>query len=447
MKKMQKNILLIAGFVAIWLGAYFSFRKPGAAKPVPDLSRRTNAVSLGAEYANVQKAVEYHRAEIRKDPGVVKNYVQLAQLFMQEARVTGRHHEYIPKAQELLAEALQRDADDFEAGATQASLLLTLHQFEQAKTLAEKAIAQSPHNAFSHGVLVDALVELGDYEGAVKTCDKMMSLRPDLRSYARAAYLRELHGDVHGAQQAMKMACDAGVSGQENRAWALYHLGKLFFNEGKLDTAEFIYRGILLERPGYAYAMSGLAQILSARGDHAGAIELLKQIYRDVPDHAFMEQLVEVYTVAEQKEEAQKMAQLVLASYMQHEKEGWDVDAEYARFCSDYDLNLAEALQRAEREYRRRPDNVDVLEIYAWTLHKNSQSEKAAVLLQQALQLSPRRAALYYRAGMVAKALQNTRKAQDYLSQALAMNPNFSCRDAQTARVALASLRQKSKLS
>ncbi len=447
MRKSRKNFLLIAGFVVAWLGAYFLLQKPEAAKPIPDLSKRTNAVSLGAEYANVQKAVEFYRGEIRKDPAVVKNYVLLAQLFMQEARVTSRHHEYIPKAKELLVEALKRDGNDFEANTTQASLLMTLHQFEKAKMLAEKAIAQSPYSAFSHGILVDALVELGDYEGAVKTCDKMLSLRPDLRSYARAAYLRELHGDARGAQQVMKMACDAGLAGQENRAWALCQLGKLFFNAGKLDTAKFIYEGILQERPGYAYALSGLAQILSSRGDYHGAIDLLKQIYRDTPDHAFLEQLVEVYTVAGQKAEAQKMTQLVLASYDQHEQEGWEVDLEYARFCADNDLNLAAALQRAEREYHRRPKNIEVLETYAWALYKNGQPGKAEPILQQALRLETQRASLHYRAGMIAKALHDTRKAQDFLARALALNPNFSFRDAQTARLALADLRAKGKMS
>ena len=447
MSKSQKSIALITGFFIVWLGAYFLLQKPKAGKPVPELSKRNNAVSLGAEYASVQKAVEFYRAEIRKDPAIVKNYVQLAQLFMQEARVTGRHHEYVPKAEELLAEALRRDGNDFEANATQASLLMTLHRFEEAKSLAEKALAQSPYSAFSHGVLVDALVELGDYENAVQTCDKMLGLRPDLRSYARAAYLRELHGDVHGAQQVMQMACDAGMAGQENRAWALYQLGKLYFNTGKRDTAEFIYKGILQERPGYAYALSGLAQILSNRGDQAGAIALLKQIYKDTPDHAFLEQLVEVYTRAGQKEEAQKMAQLVLDSYVQHEKEGWEIDLEYARFCADYDLNLADALQRAEREYQRRPRNIDVLETYGWALYKNGQPEKAQPLLQQALRLKTQRASLYYRAGMIAKVLHDTRQAQDYLSRALALDPNFSFREAQAARAALADLHAKNKMS
>ena len=447
MSKNRRSVLLIAAFVLLWLGAYFLLHKPEAGKPLPDLSRRTNAVSLGAEYATVQKAAEYYRAEIRQHPAVVKNYVQLAQIFMQEARVTGQHHEYIPKAQQLLSEALVRDSNDFEANAAQAALFMSLHQFEKARTLAEKAIAQSPYNAFSHGVLVDALVELGDYDGAVKTCDKMLGLRPDLRSYARAAYLRELHGDLHGAQHAMKMACDAGMVGQENRAWALYQLGKLYFNEGRLDTAEFIYKGIVQERPAYAHALSGLAQIMSSRGDYAGGVDLLKQIYRATPDHAFLEQLVEAYTVAGQKDEAQKMTQLVLESYAQHEQEGWQIDLEYARFCSNYELNLAEALQRAEREYRRRPGNIEVLETYAWALNQNGQPERAWPLMEQALRLKTPRALLYYRAGMIAKALHDTQHAQEYLARALAINPHFSAREAQRARSVLADLRTKNRMS
>ena len=116
--------------------------------------------------------------------------------------------------------------------------------------------------------MCDANVELGHYDEAVAAVDKMMSARPDLRSYARASYLRELHGDRMGAVEAMKFAADAGAAGQENRSWALYNLGNIFLNWGKLDTAEFIYKGILEERPNYAYAMSGLAMVSAARKNY-----------------------------------------------------------------------------------------------------------------------------------------------------------------------------------
>ena len=54
----------------------------------------------------------------------------------------------------------------------------------------------------------------GNYEEALKNADQMASIRPDLRSYSRVSYMREIHGDRDGAKQAMKMAGDAGAFGQ-----------------------------------------------------------------------------------------------------------------------------------------------------------------------------------------------------------------------------------------
>ncbi len=48
---------------------------------------------------------------------------------------------------------------------------------------------------------MDANVELGNYDEAVKLADKMVEIRPDLRSYSRVSYLREIHGDVDGADR------------------------------------------------------------------------------------------------------------------------------------------------------------------------------------------------------------------------------------------------------
>jgi tetratricopeptide (TPR) repeat protein len=250
--------------------------------------------------------------------------------------------------------------------------------------------------------------------------------------------LRELHGDLAGAQHVMKLAAEAGVTGHENRAWALYQLGKLFLIEGKLDTAAYLFNGILAERPQYAYALSGLAQIDLARGNHAEAITTLKQIYKDTPDHAFLEQLVEACHLAGEKEEAQKMTKLVLEAYAQHEQDGWEVNLEYARFCVNYDLNLPEALARAQREYQRRPRNLDALEVYAAALYKNGRAHEAAPLIKEAMRLQTPRASLYFHAGMIADQLEQHEAARDNLQEAVKLGANLSPREAQIARATLA---------
>jgi len=419
----NKNVIAVA-FLAVLalvvLGRYYAVKK--SARSVPSLSQRLSEAQPSSEFLNAKKAVEHYETEIRRKPKVVKNYVDLANVFLQEARVTGNHHEYIPKAQEMIDEALSLEPENFAAVLAKASIVTTLHQFREAKRLAQIAIAQNPYSAFGFGVLVDAHAELGEYDEAVKASDKMLSLRPDLRSYSRASYLRELHGDNTGAVEAMRLAADAGAAGHENRAWALHHLGLLYLQEGRLDTAAFIFKGILEERPNYAYALSGLAQVNSARKNFAESIRLLQQAHAATPEHIFLEQLADTYRFSGDARRADSTAQEVLKAFGQHEKGGWNINREFAMFCANHNMNLPAALKRAKLEFEARPNNIDVQETYAWLLYKNGQASEAAPIIEPAMRLKTRRATLSYHAGMIYFAANQHDKALTHLKKALAEN-------------------------
>ena len=49
------------------------------------------------------------------------------------------------------------------------------------------------------------------YADALHTVQTMVDMRPDLSSYSRASYVRELHGDVTGAIEAMQVRCRPAV--------------------------------------------------------------------------------------------------------------------------------------------------------------------------------------------------------------------------------------------
>ncbi len=385
----KRNIFTIIIFLIFLIGIslYFIFIK-SSGDNIPGLSPRGGTANSSSEFINAQHAVDYYREEIRKHPDIVKNYIELAQIFIQEARITGKHHEYIPKAQELIDAALEKEPGNLAANVTKASLLMTLHQFSKAKDLIDKITASNPYNSAAFGVLVDADVETGNYDKAVKACDKMLSIRPDLNSYSRASYLRELYGEQNGAIEAMKLAASAGVTGQENRAWALYNLGNLFLNEGKLDTAAYIFNGILEERPGYAYALCGLSDIDAFKKNYGKAIENLVQASQNAPQHIFIEKLADIYKVMKQKEGEEEIIKKVLDMFDQHKKDGYDTDLEYARFCSDHDINLKQALESAKNEYGRRPENIDALDAYAWSLYKNNKSLEAVPFIEKAKRLN-----------------------------------------------------------
>lgn len=423
---MTFNKTLLIGIASVGIagsaiGAYFGLQTKQAAE-TPTISRRSGETSPSSEFLNAQRSVDYYREQIRLRPDVAKNYIELAQLFMQEARVTGNHHEYIPKARVLLESALRLAPNDVNALLTQATLLMTLHQFKNALALAERCVALNPYNPSAYGILCDALTELGDYDRAVQTADKMIARRPDLRSYSRVSYLRELHGDIDGALEAMRLAADAGVRGQENRAWVLHNLGMLLLQKNATQDAERIFRGILEERPNYPYAMSGLARIKAMNGDPFKAVDLLVSALHLTPEHTFMEQIADVYLAMGETKTATEMQNKALEAFRQHEQEGWNINREYAAFCLNHSINLSEALRRAETDWKERPHNIDALDTYAYALHKNGRTKEAVTLVEQMLRLKSMNPVLRYHAGIILRAAGETKRSAELLQEAAAHN-------------------------
>ncbi|MCH7965397.1 MAG: tetratricopeptide repeat protein [Bacteroidetes bacterium] len=384
---------------------------------IPSLIPRTNDSNVSAEYLNAQRTVDFYRKKIENNSEDSKNYVELAQVYLQEARVTGLHHEYMVHAEILINTALGIDPGNFEALVTKATLLMIYHRFNDAKKLVLKAIGQNPYNSAAYGVLCDSYVETGDYENAVKTCDKMLSIHPDIKSYSRASYLREIYGELDASIEAMKLAADAGMTGQESRSWALYNLGNLFFISGKIDTAAFIYNGILEERPGYAYAYSGLSKIMIAKGNYTKAIEYLVKASQIIPDHIFIEQLGYIYLIIGEKESEEEMIKKVLQTFEQHESDGWNVNREFSQFCSIHNIKLSESLERIKGEYEKSPDNYDVLKLYAWLLYKNKQNEKALHLIKKAAKFGRYDPMFHYYAGLIFDDAGKKKDALKYLQK------------------------------
>ena len=87
-------------------------------------------------------------------------------------------------------------------------VLDSLHRFHEAETLARQLVARRGQG-FDYGLLGDALMEQGRLTEAVAAYQHMMSLRPDLHAYARAAHVRWLTGDLDGAIEAMGLAVSA----------------------------------------------------------------------------------------------------------------------------------------------------------------------------------------------------------------------------------------------
>lgn len=405
---------------ALLLGACSSGDNAGTATTdqfvVPPLPARPAGMG-DHEFAKVKRSYDEAKGRIEREPGVSDGYVAMAQLFMQEARITANHHVLIPAARAVLQEGMRRIPNSYELIVLNAALLMTLHQFTEARTMAERAVAMNRYHSFGYGVLCDARLETGDYEGAVRAADSMTALRPDLRSYARVSYLRELYGRRSEAVDAMRMAADAGANGTEERCWTLYNLAGLYMDMGKIDTAAYIYRGILEERPDYPFALSGLAMTKLAKGDTAGAITDLVTATGRIPDHTMIEQLADLYAASGDSTSRAAMEAQAVAAFEQHERDGWNTDREMAQFLLNHNIRLDDAVRRAERDYRRRPDNIDAEMTWAHALAMSGRAAEAAPVIRRALRLGSDNPRLLYIAALVLDAAGDRAAARECLEK------------------------------
>lgn len=323
----------------------------------------------------------------------LKSQLKLVQLFLQEARVTGEHGYYYPAALKLLENILAANPNQdetFFALLMKASVQLSLHQFAAAKQTAEKAVTINSHNALVYGALVDANVELGNYDEAVKMADKMVSIRPDLRSYSRISYLREIHGQVEGAIEAMQMAVSAGYPGLEETTWCLLNLGHLYETYGDTMQARIQYETALAQRANYPFAIAALGGLAKKQGDFDRAEKLLKKACEIIPEVGFYEDLALLYKETGREKEAQKLSEEILLMLADDEKNGHQMGLEHANVALNLLNDPQTALDKVQKEYALRPLNIQVNQQLAEIYTHMGETEKAQKHLEIATRTGSR---------------------------------------------------------
>ncbi len=308
---------------------------------------------------------------------------------------------------------------------------MSQHHFADGLSIAEKAQKINPYNALIYGILVDGNVEMGNYKAAVENSDKMVSIRPDIRSYARISYLREIYGDYPGAIQAMKLAVEAGGAGDEPTEWTRIQLARLYENVGDLKSAEMHYMIALQERPGYPYATAGLGHIAMLNKDFPKAISYYEQASAAVDDYAIKEQLSQLYRLNGNKEKAGNLLKNIIDGMNNDGKKG-EQDESIGHYA-DRELAYAyllqndteDALKHALIEYNRRPGNIDVNQTVGWVYYKSGDAQKAANYMEMALKTNCQNPTLLCQAGLVYAKSGNKSKAKALLNAGLKNNPGI----------------------
>jgi tetratricopeptide (TPR) repeat protein len=350
--------------------------------------------------------VDSLQQQIRKNPKDFNAHIKLANAYLQKVRETGDPTLYT-KTEDLLDRAQKLQPQSPELFASRGTLALARHDFAAALGYGTQALSSDPQSARYHGIVGDAQIELGMYDDAI---------------------------------EAMKFALQAGSGTPENVAWAHVQLGNLWFGSGDLDQAEKEY-GRSTEIVGdYAPALAGQAKVAAARGNLELASKLYKQAFNRMPLSEYAIALGDVYDKMGDKVKAEAQYELVRNIDKLLRANGVNTDLEIALFYADHDMDLKTSLEKARAAYKARP-SIHAADALAWTLYKTGDSREAQKYSEEALKLGTRDPLKLFHAGMIAKSLGQKEQAQEYLQQAIDLNPHFSLLYSDEAADALKSLK------
>jgi len=379
----------------------------------------TTAPPAEAKLTPAEQSMAQASRLIEENPKNYEAYNALALALSRRARESSDVSFYA-QAEETLKKSFEISPGNFDGERIRVWLLLGKHEFAAAREGAQKLNKRVPDDVMVYGFLTDANAELGNYDEAEKSAQLMLDLRPgNLPAITRAAYLRELFGDIDGSLELMNMALQSTPPGEvEDAAWILAQIAHLQLSAGRLAEAEKSLHQALVLFPGYHYALGNLAKVRIELNKYDEAVSLLKQRYQAAPHAENLYDLAEALELAGQSADAQKaFAEFETKSLLETNKAD-NSNRELIFYYADHAKQPAKALDVAQREFARRHDAY-TLDAYAWALHVSGRNQEARKRIENALAVGIRDARFFYHAGAIAWKLNDRDAAEHYLRQSL----------------------------
>jgi tetratricopeptide (TPR) repeat protein len=388
----------------------------------PGQSVVVSAVEL-ANPGDLSSTIASLQVRLKRLPTDSASWASLGAAYIQQARVTG-DPSYYAKAAGVLRRSLQEQPDDNAVALTgQAALAAARHDFGRALRLARASRQINRFSSVNQGMLVDALVELGRYDQALRAARRMVNLKPAVPSYTRVSYLYELRGDLVGARFAMRRALAIAYS-DDDRAFTLFELGELAWDSGNVRRAAALYRqGIRLDHD-FVPLLYGRAKVEAARGDVGAALRDFQTVVDRYPSPTYVIEYADLLTSLGRAHAAGEQRQLIRAQQQIFEAAGVNLDLELSLYDADHGRPRA-ALAGARSAYTERR-GIFVEDALAWALYVNGRDRLALEHSRHAARLGTQNALLAFHRGMIEHSLGLDRAAQRSLRGALDINPFFS---------------------
>jgi tetratricopeptide (TPR) repeat protein len=387
--------------------------------------------------ASTDRRIAILQGAVRDGIGGAEGYAALGDAYLQRARENGDPSFYL-RAERSFDAALRRDARSMSALLGAGTLAGLRHDFREQLRRGLEAQRLMPELVAPYPVIADAQIELGRYRAAERTLQRFLDLKPNLASYSRVSYFRELNGDLDGAVEAMRLAVSAGAGVPENIAYVQTLLGDLELQRGRRAAARAAYRGALARLPRYAPAEAGLARVELAAGDLDSAASRLRSVAQRLPLTGNLILLAETNAARGDERAAEVDLEVVRTQQRLLRAAGTRPDAELLVFEANYG-DAGAAVELGRRLWREAP-SVRSADALGWALTRAGRPGEGLAWARRALRLGSRDPLFHLHAGLAAKAAARAGTAARELRTALSGRTALSPLRAREARAALADL-------
>lgn len=284
-----------------------------------------------------------------------------------------------------------------------AHALHSLHRFTEAEAVARELV-RLRERPFDYGVLGDILIDEGKLREGAAAYQKMVDLRPDLQSYARAAHVRWLTGDLAGAIELINLATKAASPNDPEAAgWAYTRLALYQLQRGATKQALDACDAALAMQNDYAPAQLARGRVLLALDRPAGAVVELKRAVNLNPLPEYKWTLADALTVAGKRAEAAEIESQIT------ERSVTEDPRTVSLYLATRNQDVERAVRLAQQERANRED-VFTHDALAWALAAAGRLSDAQQHITLALSEGTADSRLYLHAGVIA-ALNNDHKA------------------------------------
>jgi tetratricopeptide (TPR) repeat protein len=350
-----------------------------------------------------KQLVAFHLTRVRRDPRGAIGWSQLSAAYLDLSRFTDSY-DHALAAENAARKSLKiRKRGNVGASCRLVQALLNQHRFADALRAARATINLAPKSPPAQQLLIECLLETGNYSEAEKELSKNASNLAEIPRKTTQSQLLELKGQPEAAA-AMLVECYSKVvesaAAPEAAAWYASRVGDVHRSRGALDTADIWYTKALEHNPYSWKAKLGRCKVAALRKDWRAVVKfgheaeeiakmtdivgLIGDGYRGLGDEKLA---AEHYSeAAEYAGYAQRDAPKHTHGGKTHssKEHGHPLDRQFAVFAADHNMWLGQALIAARADLAER-QSIHSYDAYAWVCHKLGKNQEARWAISKAL--------------------------------------------------------------